>query len=56
MVADAGLGFDQAGLLGISAHNLGMQVVIGGVETHEQFNFLCRKGYLFSRGRLPSTI
>ncbi|XEI32822.1 EAL domain-containing protein [Aeromonas veronii] len=35
-------------------HNLGMQVVIEGVETREQFNFLCQKGCAFTQGYLLS--
>lgn len=35
-------------------HNLGMQVVIEGVETHEQLNFLCQKGCAFTQGYLLS--
>ena len=35
-------------------HNLGMQVVIEGVETREQLNFLCQKGCAFTQGYLLS--
>jgi diguanylate cyclase (GGDEF)-like protein/PAS domain S-box-containing protein len=35
-------------------HNLGMQVVIEGVETREQLNFLCHKGCAFTQGYLLS--
>lgn len=35
-------------------HNLGMQVVIEGVETREQLNFLCQKGCAFTQGFLLS--
>ncbi|WEA30171.1 MULTISPECIES: sensor domain-containing phosphodiesterase [Aeromonas] len=35
-------------------HNLGMQVVIEGVETREQLNFLCQKGGAFTQGYLLS--
>ncbi|MFR9721420.1 putative bifunctional diguanylate cyclase/phosphodiesterase [Aeromonas diversa] len=35
-------------------HNLGMQVVIEGVETNEQLNFLCNKGCAFTQGYLLS--
>ena len=35
-------------------HNLGMEVVIEGVETREQLNFLCQKGCAFTQGYLLS--
>lgn len=35
-------------------HNLGMQVVIEGVETREQLSFLCQKGCAFTQGYLLS--
>ncbi|PJG60279.1 putative bifunctional diguanylate cyclase/phosphodiesterase [Aeromonas cavernicola] len=35
-------------------HNLGMQVVIEGVENHEQLDFLCQKGCAFTQGYLLS--
>src|SRR5574344_1644946 len=35
-------------------HNLGMQVVIEGVETREQLNFLSSKGCAYTQGFLLS--
>lgn len=35
-------------------HSLGMEVVIEGVETREQFNYLCHKGCAFTQGYLLS--
>lgn len=41
------------GIIGI-VHNLGMKVVVEGVESREQLNFLCSKGCAYTQGFLLS--